>query len=58
MYKRQTETQEVIDRRLETAREELAAQDEFDTIIVNNDLDEAVSGISDILLSVNRPTNE
>ena len=55
---RATETQEVIDRRLETAREELAAQDEFDTIIVNNDLDEAVSGISDILLSVNRPTNE
>lgn len=55
---RATESQDVIDRRLETAREELAAQDEFDTVIVNKDLDEAVSGISDILLSVNRPTNE
>ena len=55
---RGTESQDVIERRLETARDELACQDEFDTIIVNNDLDEAVSGISDILLSVNRPTNE
>lgn len=55
---RATESQDVIERRLETAREELAAQDEFDTVIVNKDLDEAVSGISDILLSVNRPTNE
>ena len=55
---RATESQDVIERRLETAREELAAQDEFDTVIVNKDLDEAVSGISAILLSVNRPTNE
>lgn len=46
---RQTEPQEVIDRRLATAREELAHQDEFDHVIVNDDLDSAVAGISDIL---------
>lgn len=46
---RQTETQEVIDRRLATAREELDHQDEFDYVIVNDDLDSAVAGIGDIL---------
>ena len=55
---RATETEDVIARRLQTARAELAAQDEFDDVIVNNDLDEAVQGISDILLSVQRPNNE
>lgn len=55
---RATETEDVIARRLETARAELAAQDEFDDVIVNNDLDEAVQGISDILLCVQRPNNE
>ena len=46
---RGTEPQDVIDRRLQTAHEELAAQDEFDHVVVNEDLDEAVSAISDIL---------
>ena len=46
---RGTEPQDVIDRRLQTAHEELAAQDEFDHIVVNEDLDEAVAAISDIL---------
>ncbi|MDK8625098.1 guanylate kinase [Corynebacterium appendicis] len=55
---RATETEDVIARRLQTARAELAAQDEFDDVIVNNDLDEAVEGISDILLCVQRPNNE
>lgn len=55
---RATETEDVIARRLQTARAELAAQDEFDDVIVNNDLDEAVQGISDILLCVQRPNNE
>lgn len=55
---RATETEDVIARRLQTARVELAAQDEFDDVIVNNDLDEAVQGISDILLCVQRPNNE
>ena len=55
---RATETEDVIARRLQTARAELAAQNEFDDVIVNNDLDEAVQGISDILLCVQRPNNE
>ena len=46
---RGTEPQDVIDRRLQTAHEELAAQDEFDHIVVNEDLDQAVAAISDIL---------
>ncbi|MDY3127398.1 MAG: guanylate kinase [Corynebacterium sp.] len=46
---RGTEPQDVIDRRLETAREELAAQDEFDHVVVNDNLDDAVAAISAIL---------
>lgn len=49
---RGTEPQDVIDRRLETAKEELAAQDEFDRIVVNEDVDTAVAQIGDILRSV------
>jgi guanylate kinase len=46
---RGTEPQEVIDRRLATAREELSHQEEFDHVVINNDLDSAVSEISAIL---------
>ena len=46
---RGTEPQEVIDRRLATARQELAAKDEFDHVVVNDDLDESVALISAIL---------
>ena len=46
---RGTEPQDVIDRRLETAHAELAAQDEFDHVVVNENLDDAVAAISDIL---------
>lgn len=46
---RGTEPQDVIDRRLETARAELAAQSEFDHVIVNENLDDAVGKISAIL---------
>ena len=38
---RGTETEDVVARRLETARVELAAQDEFDTVIVNEDVSRA-----------------
>ena len=47
---RGTESDEVIQRRLETARGELAAKDEFDHVIVKSDVDEAVAGIRDILV--------
>lgn len=46
---RGTESSEVIERRLDTARRELAAQDDFDDVVVNDDLDGAVSKIRTIL---------
>lgn len=46
---RGTETPEVIERRLATAREELDAQGEFDDIVVNDDVDVAVQRIVNIL---------
>ncbi|MDO5453599.1 MAG: guanylate kinase [Corynebacterium sp.] len=46
---RGTEPQDVIDRRLATAREELSHQEEFDHVVINKDLDSAVSEISAIL---------
>ncbi|AKE41302.1 guanylate kinase [Corynebacterium kutscheri] len=47
---RGTEPEDVIERRLETARHELAAQNEFQHIVVNKVVDDAVAQISDILL--------
>lgn len=46
---RGTESEDVIRRRLETAREELASKDEFDRVIVNRDVTEAVAEISALL---------
>ncbi|OHR22337.1 guanylate kinase [Corynebacterium sp. HMSC034A01] len=46
---RGTETPEVIERRLTTAREELDAQGEFDTVVVNDNVDTAVATIAGIL---------
>lgn len=48
---RGTETQDVIARRLATAKTEMAAQSEFDHIVVNDDVDKAVAEISSILNS-------
>ncbi|MCS5479568.1 guanylate kinase [Corynebacterium sp. YIM 101645] len=46
---RGTEPEDVITRRLETAREELTCQDWFDHVVVNDQVDDAVSAISGIL---------
>lgn len=46
---RGTESEDVIRRRLETAREELASKDEFDRVVVNRDVSEAVADISELL---------
>lgn len=46
---RGTETQEVIERRLNTAKVEMAAQDEFDQVVVNDDLEKAIAEITGIL---------
>lgn len=56
---RGTETEEVIQRRLLTAREELNAQHEFDDVVINDDVDTAVAAIASILMnSTNNETNE
>ncbi|MEE2034032.1 guanylate kinase [Rhodococcus sp. CC-R104] len=47
---RGTETQDVVTRRLETARTELAAKDEFDTVVVNDDVDRAVDELVSLLV--------
>lgn len=46
---RGTETPEQVERRLETARVELAAAQEFDLVIVNDDVDRAVTELVDFL---------
>ena len=52
---RGTETPEVIARRLETARAELAAQDDFDEIVVNSQLESACAELVS-LLGAHAPT--
>ena len=46
---RGTDSQEEVDRRLDTAREELAAQHEFGHVVVNDRLDEAVAELEDLV---------
>jgi guanylate kinase len=48
---RGTESEEVIQRRLKTAEEELKLADRYDFRVVNDDLDRAVEEIAQILLS-------
>ena len=47
---RGTESEEVVARRLDTARSELAAQDEFDVVIVNDDVDRACDELVSLLV--------
>lgn len=47
---RGTETAEAIDRRLTTARAELAAQSEFDVVVVNSQLESACSELLSLLV--------
>jgi guanylate kinase len=47
---RGTETPEVIERRLSTARTELAAQDDFDEVVVNSQLETACSELVSLLV--------
>ena len=48
---RGTETPEVIARRLTTARTELAAQRDFDQVVVNSQLDTACSELVSLLVA-------
>lgn len=47
---RGTESPEVIERRLATARDELAAQGDFDAVVVNSDLESACSELVSLLV--------
>lgn len=47
---RGTETQEAIRRRLETARVEMAAQDDFDEVVVNSRLESACAELVSLLV--------
>ncbi len=47
---RGTESQEAIDRRLETARTEMAAQGEFQHVVVNDDVDDAAQQLVNLLV--------
>jgi guanylate kinase len=48
---RGTETAEVIERRLTTARAELAAQDDFDEVVVNSQLETACAELVSLLVA-------
>lgn len=50
---RGTESPEVMARRLETARAELAAQGDFDEVVVNSDLESACSELVSLLVGRN-----
>lgn len=47
---RGTETEEQLKARLETAKEELAAKDEFDRVFINDDLDKTIDEVLNYLL--------
>ncbi|MDP1136871.1 guanylate kinase, partial [Klebsiella pneumoniae] len=47
---RGTETPEVAARRLETARVEMAARDEFEHVVVNSDVDVAAEELLNLLV--------
>lgn len=46
---RGTEDEEKVQKRLETAKQELTCQDQFDYIVVNDEIDRAVQQLHDIL---------
>lgn len=52
---RGTESAEKIERRLETARAEMATRDAYDAVVVNDDLDRAVSELVSLLVGPPAP---
>ncbi|MBT5856234.1 guanylate kinase [bacterium] len=49
LHKRDTEATEVIQKRLATAKQEMAATEKYDHVVVNDDLKKAIEEISNIL---------
>ncbi len=54
LYKRGTEPEEKIDRRLETAKKELREMKNFEYLIINDDLDKSISELSAIIYAERR----
>jgi guanylate kinase len=52
---RGSDSPEQVERRLETAWSELAARDEFDKVIVNDNLDDAVQELADLVATITSP---
>jgi guanylate kinase len=52
---RGSDSPEQIERRLAVAREELAAQEDFDYVVVNDDLDAAVEKLSRLVATITSP---
>lgn len=55
---RGTETPAQFERRLRTAREEMAARDEFDVVVVNDDLQSVVARLVELLVGAGDPAAE
>jgi guanylate kinase len=58
LRKRGTETPAQFERRLKTAREEMSAREEFDVVVVNDDLQSVVSRLVDLLVGAGDPAAE
>lgn len=56
LINRGTETMDVIEKRLEQAKEEIKRADEYDYIVVNDDLQTAVNEVCDIILTERHKT--
>jgi guanylate kinase len=52
---RGSDSPEQVERRLETAWREMAARDEFDYVVVNDDLDAAVEELSGLVATITSP---
>ncbi|MDL9935795.1 guanylate kinase [Gordonia sp. ABSL1-1] len=55
---RGTESPEAIERRLQTARTEMAARDEFDHVIVNSEVDQAADQLLSLLVGPSQPATD
>ena len=55
LRERGTESEAQVQRRLETAREEIAARDEFDVAVVNDDVQHVVARLVELLVGVDHP---
>ena len=55
LRERGTESEAQVERRLETSREEMAARDEFDVAVVNDDVQHVVARLVELLVGADHP---